>query len=134
MAPERESDPFSEPAEAPVLHQYNTLLMELITVPLFTGVMAPWTTPPIISGFIIGGWKHALFKAFLLVLSIVIYFPFARKVDQMAHADELAAHEAHVHEAEELEHKAHEAEELAAEKARVEAELAELDARKRAQQ
>ena len=110
------------------------LAMSAGILPLFTGVMAPWTTPPIISGFIIGGWKHALFQAFLLVLSIVIYFPFARKVDQMAYADELAAHEAHVHEAEELEHKAHEAEELAAEKARVEAELAELDARKRAQE
>ncbi len=103
-------------------------------VPLFTGVMAPWTTPPIISGLIIGGWKHALLQAVCLAVAIAMYFLFARAADRMAYADELAAHEEHLHEAEELEHKAHEAEALAAEKAKVEAELAELDARKRAEQ
>ena len=63
-------------------------------LPLFTGVMAPWTTPPIISGLIIGGWKHALFQAFILLLSVATYYMFARKVDLMAYADEEAAREA----------------------------------------
>lgn len=52
-------------------------------VPLFTAVMVPWTTPPIISGFIIGGWRAALLQAVVLTISFFIYYPFARKVDQM---------------------------------------------------
>ena len=71
-------------------------------VPLFTGVMAPWTTPPIISGLIIGGWRHALLQAVCLAVAIAIYFLFARAADRKAYADELAAHEEHLHEAEEL--------------------------------
>lgn len=84
-------------------------------LPLFGGVLAPWTTPPVISGLIIGGWKHALFQALLLVLAIAIYFLFARKADNLAYAEELAAHAEHASH-EELDpaaHKAHVAEELA---------------------
>ena len=29
-------------------------------VPLFSGVMVPWTTPAIISGFILGGCRTAI--------------------------------------------------------------------------
>lgn len=72
-------------------------------VPLTTGVMAPWTTPPIISGLIIGGWQHAVLQALLLAISITVYFFFARAADQMAYKDELAAHEEHLREAEEAE-------------------------------
>jgi len=60
-------------------------------VPLFTAVQAPWTTPPIISGFIIGGWKAALLQLFVLVVGFFIYLPFIRKVDSMTYADEQAA-------------------------------------------
>jgi PTS system cellobiose-specific IIC component len=60
-------------------------------VPLFSGVMVPWTTPPIISGFIIGGWKVALLQAFVLSLSFFVYLPFIRKVDKDNLAAELAA-------------------------------------------
>ena len=59
-------------------------------LPLFTGVIAPWTTPPILSGLIIGGWKHAVFQAILLVLAVALYYPFARKADSMARAEEEA--------------------------------------------
>lgn len=52
-------------------------------VPLFTAVIVPWTTPPIISGFIVGGWKAALLQTVVLVVGFFIYYPFARKVDQM---------------------------------------------------
>lgn len=53
--------------------------------PLYTGIMAPWTTPPIISGFIIGGWRTALLQVFIIVLSVAIYFPFIKKIDEMAY-------------------------------------------------
>jgi PTS system cellobiose-specific IIC component len=52
-------------------------------VPLFGAVMVPWTTPPIISGFIIGGWKIALLQGLILLSSFFVYLPFIRKIDQM---------------------------------------------------
>lgn len=58
--------------------------------PLYTGVLAPWTTPVIISGFIIGGWRTALLQAVIVILSAIGYFPFIRKMDQMAFEKEQA--------------------------------------------
>lgn len=60
-------------------------------VPLFTAVTVPWTTPPILSGFLLGGWKHAVLQAFLMLLSCAVYFVFARKADTLSYAEELAA-------------------------------------------
>mgnify|MGYP007135616878 FL=1 len=59
-------------------------------VPPLNGVAAPWTTPAIISGFFIGGWKMALWQACTLVLSTAIYFPFAKKYDAMLYKQEEA--------------------------------------------
>ncbi len=50
-------------------------------IPPFSGVTVPWTTPPIISGLLLGGWRTALGQVIILMLSFGIYFPFARKVD-----------------------------------------------------
>ncbi len=52
-------------------------------VPPMNGVAAPWTTPPIISGFLIGGWQYAVLQAVALLESTLIYLPFARKYDKM---------------------------------------------------
>jgi len=52
-------------------------------VPPMNGVAAPWTTPPIISGFLIGGWQYAVLQVIALLESILIYLPFARKYDKM---------------------------------------------------
>ncbi|MDF9825419.1 PTS system cellobiose-specific IIC component [Breznakia sp. PF5-3] len=60
-------------------------------VPLFGGVMVPWTTPPVISGFLVGGWQAALLQAFVLVLSFFVYLPFIRKIDKMNLEDEQKA-------------------------------------------
>lgn len=57
-------------------------------VPPLNGVAAPWTTPPIISGFLIGGWKMAIWQAIVLVMSTGIYFPFAKKYDNYLLAQE----------------------------------------------
>lgn len=65
-------------------------------VPLYTGVMAPWTMPPVLSGFIVAGWRGALLQLVILVISIVIYFPFIRKADQLLHAEEQALHTKHL--------------------------------------
>lgn len=59
--------------------------------PLYSGVMVAWTTPPIISGFLIGGWRTALLQLFCLFLSFVIYLPFIRKADKMQKENESKA-------------------------------------------
>ena len=53
--------------------------------------MPPWTTPPIISGFIIGGWKYAIAQVIFLAIGLAIYFPFFKKVDEMNYQQELDA-------------------------------------------
>lgn len=57
-------------------------------VPPLNGVAAPWTTPAIISGFLIGGWKMAIWQAITLVISALVYFPFAKKYDQYLFEEE----------------------------------------------
>ena len=52
-------------------------------VPPLNGMAAPWTTPAIISGFLIGGWKMAIWQACTLVISTLIYWPFAKKYDNI---------------------------------------------------
>ena len=59
--------------------------------PMYGGVLAPWTTPPILSGFIVGGWRAALLQVVILALSVIIYFPFIRAVDKMYQKQEQAA-------------------------------------------
>jgi len=63
-------------------------------VPLFTGVMVPWTTPPVISGFILGGPRTALLQIVIMAISIVIYFPFFKKQDSINLKNEQAAQNA----------------------------------------
>lgn len=45
-------------------------------VPLFTAVQVPWTTPPILSGFLVGGVPAAILQGIVLSISFFIYFPF----------------------------------------------------------
>lgn len=61
--------------------------------PMYRGVVVPWTCPPIISGFLIGGWKSALLQLGILVLTFFVYLPFIRVVDQMNFKQEQEAKE-----------------------------------------
>lgn len=61
--------------------------------PMYGGVLVPWTTPPIISGFLVGGWKSALLQVVILSLSFLVYLPFIRKVDKMNYITEQEAAE-----------------------------------------
>lgn len=49
--------------------------------PMYGAIEVPWTTPPIISGFLIGGWRTALLQIVTCVVSFVVYLPFVRKID-----------------------------------------------------
>lgn len=50
-------------------------------VPLTNGIQLPWTTPPIISGFLVSGWQGAVLQALLFVLGMFIYYPFIKVMD-----------------------------------------------------
>lgn len=56
--------------------------------PLYAGVIVPWTTPPIISGFLIGGLRTAILQLLILALSFFVYLPFIRVVDKQYVAQE----------------------------------------------
>lgn len=64
--------------------------------PLYSGVVVPWTCPPVISGFLVGGWRTALLQVVILVLSFLVYLPFIRIMDKryVKSEAELAAKEA----------------------------------------
>ena len=51
--------------------------------PLYGATQVPWTCPPIISGFLIGGWRSALLQLVIFIISFFVYLPFIRRVDKM---------------------------------------------------
>lgn len=50
-------------------------------VGLTNGIQLPWTTPPIISGFLVSGWQAAVLQAILIPLGSLIYYPFIKVMD-----------------------------------------------------
>lgn len=65
-------------------------LIKLGVLPYLNGMQVPWTTPPVISGFIIGGWKVAIWQAIVLVISFFVYLPFIKRYDNMLYQQEQA--------------------------------------------
>lgn len=51
--------------------------------PFYGAIQVPWTCPPFISGFLIGGWRTALLQLIILSLSFLVYLPFVRRVDKL---------------------------------------------------
>ena len=78
---------------------YWATVVEII--PRTTGVSLPWTTPIGFSGWLsTGSWTAAAWQIFLLVLGILIYYPFIKTLDKKYLEDEQKA-EASTEEAEE---------------------------------
>jgi len=61
----------------------------------FNALQVPWTTPPVISGFLISGWQGALLQLATIAMSVAIYLPFVRMQDQLSYGEELKAQEEH---------------------------------------
>lgn len=57
-------------------------------IPPAMGIEVPWTTPPIIQAFLVGGWPWALAQIAVLAMSVVVYYPFMKSLDAKAHAEE----------------------------------------------
>ena len=65
---------------------YITMYIGL--VPICNGVIMPWTTPPVISGFLSSGWQGAILQIFLIALGVLIYQPFIKTMDKKYLLDE----------------------------------------------
>ncbi|MGA9517304.1 MAG: PTS sugar transporter subunit IIC [Trichococcus sp.] len=65
------------------------VVMSIGLVPLANGVNIPWTTPPIISGFLISGWQGAVWQLIEMALSAVIFYPFFKLEDNKAYNVEI---------------------------------------------
>lgn len=57
------------------------ICMNIGLVNYTNGIQLPWTTPPIISGFLVSGWQAAVLQAILIVLGMFIYYPFIKVMD-----------------------------------------------------
>lgn len=60
----------------------------------FTAVQVPWTTPPIIAGFLLGGWQGAVVQLLTVIVSAAVYFPFVSIQDNIYYKEELAGKQA----------------------------------------
>lgn len=64
-------------------------LTKLSILPIISGIQLPWSTPVIIQGFLLGGWRVALYQVGLLIFSTAAYYPFFKVLDNRAYKAEL---------------------------------------------
>ena len=67
------------------------LVMAAGIVPVPNGVLIPWTTPAVFSGFLVSGWQGAVWQVVLLVIGVIIYLPFIKTLDAQHLAEQAAA-------------------------------------------
>ena len=48
----------------------------------FSAVQVPWTTPPVIAGFLLNGWQGAVVQLVNLVMAALVYLPFLKAQDK----------------------------------------------------
>ena len=77
-----------------VMTTLTYILMNIGLIPLTNGVNIPWTTPPIISGFLISGWQGAVWQVIEMGLSALIFYPFFKIEDNKAYSVEIGELEA----------------------------------------
>lgn len=59
-------------------------VMKIGLVPYTNGANIPWTTPPIVGGFLLSGWRGAIYQVAQIFLSMLLYYPFFRIEDRNA--------------------------------------------------
>ena len=57
-------------------------------MPMFSAVMAPWSTPALISGFLVAGWQGAVVQIIAVAASVVVYYPFVKALDHQYQNEE----------------------------------------------
>ncbi|MGL5415924.1 MAG: PTS cellobiose transporter subunit IIC [Clostridium sp.] len=72
-----------------IIISYFAMLSGL--VPFTNGVQIPWTTPPIISGFLVSGWQGSVLQILLMALGVFLYIPFIKAIDNQYLKEEQVA-------------------------------------------
>ena len=74
----------------PMILQFITYFLMKFHIIGMIVAQVPWTTPTIISGFLMtgGDWKAAVWQAIELVLAVLAYYPFFKSLDKQAVKEE----------------------------------------------
>lgn len=75
----------------PIMGIITYLLMKAGIVPIPHGIQIPWTTPPVINGFLQGGVGLAIYEAITVVISGIVWWPFVAIADKQALKEEQGA-------------------------------------------
>ncbi len=59
----------------------TVFLMSIGFLPKCIGVEIPWTTPPIVSGLLEGGWQLALWQVLMILFQCCLWYPFFKILD-----------------------------------------------------
>ena len=73
----------------PLLGVVSYFVMKIGIVPIPHGVQIPWTTPPVIDGFLQGGFGLAVWELIMVLASIVLWYPFFKLGDKKALEEEM---------------------------------------------
>lgn len=73
----------------PILGVITYFVMKIGMVPIPHGVQIPWTTPPVIDGFLQGGFGLAVWELIMVLASIVLWYPFFKLGDKKALEEEM---------------------------------------------
>lgn len=77
----------------PVLSFVTYHVMRIGLVPIPHGIQLPWTMPPVINGFLQGGWGLAVYEAITIAIAVAVWFPFFKIADKHALMQEQAEKE-----------------------------------------
>ena len=74
---------------SPILGVISYFVMKIGIVPIPHGLQIPWTTPPLINGFLQGGIPLAIWELIMVLASIVLWYPFFKLGDKKALEEEM---------------------------------------------
>ena len=72
----------------PIMAIMTFVVMSAGLIPIPNGAQIPWTTPPLISGFLIGDWRLVIWQALMILFAGAFYFPFFKVADKRAYEEE----------------------------------------------
>lgn len=73
----------------PIVSIITYVSMSIGLVSLTSGVIIPWTTPVVLSGYLVSGVSGAILQIVLLVVVFFIYYPFIKILDKRYHKEEM---------------------------------------------
>ncbi|QLG40529.1 PTS sugar transporter subunit IIC [Paenibacillus sp. E222] len=74
---------------SPIISYSLAYFLTVVDILPRLGLQVPMGLPPIINGFLSGGWRVAAFQVVLIAISLVTYYPFFKSMDKQAVRDEI---------------------------------------------